>query len=317
MTKVVTDQRMAANNNAALPAASLIICSRNRPQLLADTVASILQGDEVPAEIVIIDQSDQCQLDLTRLNTCPECTIRHLWMHSVGLARARNTGISHAQYEILTFTDDDMWASPTWFGSLVRALQKAGPGSVISGQVRPAAAEAPGGFAPSLKIDTEPVVYEGRVGQDVLWTGNMALYRGVIERVGFFDERLGPGARYPSAEDNDLGFRLLEAGYRIIYAPEAVLYHRAWRSDRDYLRLRWYYGRGQGAFYAKHMSLSDHYMSRRLVQNLRGHSLQFIGRIRRQRRLAYGDAAYTLGLLSGTVEWLLMQVIRKERDQRA
>ena len=41
----------------SLPSTSLIIASRDRPELLADTVASVLKGDEVPAEIVIVDQS--------------------------------------------------------------------------------------------------------------------------------------------------------------------------------------------------------------------------------------------------------------------
>ena len=97
-------------------------------------------------------------------------------------------------------------------------------------------------FAPSTKVDTAPAVYHGRLHEDVLYTGNMAMDRSAARAVGVFDERLGPGTSFPSAEDNDFGFRLLEAGYRIVYVPEALLYHRAWRSERDYVRLRWSYG---------------------------------------------------------------------------
>ena len=57
----------------------------------------------------------------------------------------------------------------------------------------------------------------------------------VFEQVGGFDARLGAGSRFPAADDNDLGFRLLKAGYEIVYAPEPVVYHRAWRPASEYL----------------------------------------------------------------------------------
>ncbi len=37
---------------------SVIVCSRNRPRLLADTVTSTVEGEVHPAENVIVDQSD-------------------------------------------------------------------------------------------------------------------------------------------------------------------------------------------------------------------------------------------------------------------
>ena len=88
----------------------------------------------------------------------------------------------------------------------------------------------------------------------------MATYRSAIDCIGGFDERLGPGTCFPAAEDNDLGFRLLEAGFHIIYDPASVLYHRSWRTEKDYLPLRWGYGRGQGAYYARYLSLQDRHM---------------------------------------------------------
>src|SRR5439155_23952935 len=105
----------------------------------------------------------------------------------------------------------------------------AGPRTIATGRVLSTAPETPGGFAPSTKIEEASIVYEGRVGKDVLWGNNMAMYRSAIAPIGGFDERLGVGSHFPSSEDNDLGFRLLEAGYRFIYVPEAVLYHWYWQ----------------------------------------------------------------------------------------
>ena len=74
---------------------------------------------------------------------------------------------------------------------------------------------------PAFVSSTVPAVYEGRIGTDVLAGGHMATFRSLLRTVGGFDERLGPGLNFPAAEDNDLGFRMLETGYRILYVPEA------------------------------------------------------------------------------------------------
>jgi GT2 family glycosyltransferase len=307
MTETVILPIAASAIPASLPASSLIIPSRNRPELLLAAVRSILQGDDIPTELIIIDQSDAPSTALATLTTDRACKIRYLWTKSVGASRARNAGIAAAQHDILAFTDDDVTVTSTWFGALIRALLCAGPRAVVTGRVLAAMAQTPGSFAPSTKADENPVVYAGRIGEDVLFSNNAAMFRSAIKEVGDFDVRLGPGGPFSNAEDNDLGFRLLEAGYRIVYVPDAVLHHRPWRNERDYLPLRWSYGHGQGAYYAKHLSLTDRYMLWRMVRQVKNHALGFAWRIRRQRRLAYGDAIYLLGFFSGTLRWLLTQ----------
>jgi len=193
---------------ASLPPTSLIMCSRNRPKLLAETIESVLQGDEVPTELVVVDQSDAPHPTLATLKTDRPCEIRYLWTHSVGLSRARNTGIATAQHCILAIIDDDMFVTSTWFGSLIRALLNAGECTVVTGRVLPTVAEVPGGFVPTFMPSEVPAVYEGRIGTDVLAGGHMATYRPILDAVGGFDERLGAGAEFPAADDNDLGFRL-------------------------------------------------------------------------------------------------------------
>jgi hypothetical protein len=41
-----------------IPSISMIIPSRNRPHVSLDTVDSVLRGDEVSTELIIVDQSD-------------------------------------------------------------------------------------------------------------------------------------------------------------------------------------------------------------------------------------------------------------------
>jgi GT2 family glycosyltransferase len=284
---------------------TLIICSRNRPQLLWETVQSVLAGDTLPDELIIVDQSDVPHPELQTL-TLPATHLRYLWTSERGLSRARNLGISEANHSLVAFTDDDVLVDRAWYRTLLQALIDGGARAIVTGQVRP---EEGGGFAPSTRTDEARLVYRGRVGQDVLYTASMSAYREALINTGWFDERLGPGTVFPSAEDNDLGFRLLEAGYSIVYCPEAVIYHRAWRSADDFFPLRWRYGVGRGAFYCKHMTLHDPYMVRRLLADMAEHLLRAMRTCRKDATKAVGDIVLSVGMGFGAVRWRL----RRER----
>jgi GT2 family glycosyltransferase len=208
-----------------------------------------------------------------------------------------------ASHPSLVFTDDDMLVTPTWFGSLIRSLLAGGPQSIITGQVLSSNEDDFRGQAPSTRTDQQTVIYEGRVDRDILFTGNMAICRSALQSIGGFDTNLGPGTPFPAAEDNDLAFRLLEAGYRIVYDPRAVIYHRAWRSEQEDLWLHWNYGRGQGAFYSKYFNLGHTHMIRRMARDVSGYVLRFPIRIFRDRDQAYRDMLYVAGLLYGAARW--------------
>ncbi len=293
-----------------LPRGSVILCSRNRPDLLLETVRSILGGDEVPAELVVVDQSDAPHPVLSAPGAPGDGRVRYLHTRETGLSRANNAGVRAARHDMLVFTHDDVLVSPGWYGSLVRALVAAGERAVVTGRVLPTAPHAEGGFAPSLETRETPAVYSGRLRVGVIHPLNLALRRSALEEVGGFDERLGPGTPYPAAEDNDLSFRLLEAGYRVVYTPEALLYHQAWRARSEYVGIRWSYGRGQGAYYAKHLSLRDPHVLGCLGNEFVRRTLRAPVRFLSEPERARGDLAYAAGLVSGLCGWLLRERVR-------
>jgi GT2 family glycosyltransferase len=294
-----------ASHKRVLPPASLIISSRNRPALLSDAVESVLRSNCIPAEIVIIDQSDEPHPELGRRASHQGCAIRYRWTQSVGVSRARNTGIRTARHDLVAFMDDDMLVGEDWFCWLIDSLIQGGSRAVVTGQVAMTESESPAAFAPSVKVHKTREVYQGRIHRDVLYTGNMAIHRSVIDTVGTFDERLGPGTRFPAAEDNDFGFRILEAGYRIIYEPNALVYHRAWRTDGHRLSMRWTYGVGRGAYYAKHLGLRDRFMLWRMMNDIGSHVRSFLSRTRKEKRIAYGEITLALGILVGAMGWMI------------
>ena len=293
---------------SALPPSSLVICSRNRSKLLFETVESVLRGEDVPTEMIVVAQSDEPHPELPGMKTDRPCEIRYIHSKLVGAGAGRNLGIRSSRYQILLFIDDDMFVEPDWFKNLVQAVIKAGLHSVVTGQVLSGASEVPGGEAPSIMKDLQPAAYKGRIGKDVLYTGNMGADRSVFDKVGLFDERLGPGTSFPAAEDNDLGFRLLERGYCIHYVPDAVVYHRAWRSQRESLSLEWRYGVGRGAYYAKHMNWRDPYMFSRMVRDMKGNVWTFFGHILRRRRIRFDTLFLAFGIFYGAIRWRASQM---------
>ena len=285
-----------------LPPTSLVISTLNRPDLLRDTIKSVLDGEDVPAEIVVVDQSEQPNPTVERLGQ-RGCDIRYAPMREKGLSRGRNRGIALARHDLLVFTDDDLLAAPGWFGSLVRALLRDPAATAVTGRV--VAAPRPFGVTLGLREGERAATYRGRIGQDVLAGGNMAIGRSTLVEVGVFDERLGAGSRFPAAEDNDLGFRLLEAGYSIRYVPEALLYHRAWRPRSAYFGMRWNYGRGQGAFYAKHVRSFKRHVIGRMIRQIGRNFYLAAMRARTEPRRAIGQLVFVAGLLHGCGGWLL------------
>jgi len=285
------------------PTVSVIVCTRERPRLLHDTIESILDGDLQPIELLVVDQSRRPD----PVFGSGDKRIKYVWTQTRGLSRARNIGIGAARANVVAFSDDDVLVHPSWLAALVTALGAEEERVVSAGQVVPAPPERRGAFTASHYVDDRPATYVGRIDRDPLGGGNMATYRSAFDLVGLFDERLGAGGRYPAADDNDFGLRLLEAGFCIAYVPEAIVYHRAWRSRWRYPLVRWRYGRGKGGFYGKHLGLSDRHVQRRLARDV-GHRVRRLPRnLLREPRQAVGDLAYLAGVATALMQWLITE----------
>jgi cellulose synthase/poly-beta-1,6-N-acetylglucosamine synthase-like glycosyltransferase len=154
-----------------------------------------------------------------------------------------------------------------------------------------------------------PAVFRGRQPLDVVPGANVAVHRELVLALGGYDERLGAGTRYSAADDNDMGFRLLEAGCEVRHVPGAVVLHRAWRSGSDLVRLRWDYGRGKGAFYAKHLHRHDNFMFRRLTADVRRRLGKALRAVPSSPSTAAAELVSIGAVLSGTCSWLARERI--------
>lgn len=289
-----------------LPPASVLLPTRGRPRLARDAIESILDGTLRPAELIVVDQSPEPDPDLAGLADVADTPVRYLAGRSGGVSRARNEALAEAASPLVAVTDDDVVADPGWLEHLVRALASAGPGTVVTGGVREGTPETERAFVPASAPGRQRAVYRGRQPRDVLAGGNFGAWRETLLAVGGFDERLGPGSSYPAAEDNDLGLRLLDAGYDVAFEPDAVVVHRAWRPVEDYVSVRWRYGLGKGGFYAKHARAGG-YGLRRLGADCGGRLARLPRNVVVARRRALGDVAYIAGVLAGASRWAVTE----------
>lgn len=92
------------------PAVSVIVPTRDRPQLLQRAVATILEqqyAGEIEC-VVVFDQSTPEPIDLAPGVERPGRTVRTIANTATpGLAGARNTGVSAARHDLVAFCDDD------------------------------------------------------------------------------------------------------------------------------------------------------------------------------------------------------------------
>jgi GT2 family glycosyltransferase len=243
---------LAASLLVSAEALSVIVCTRDRPDELGRCLAALESQASPAGEILVVDNSAEG----TALPVCRQAGVECLHEPRPGLSRARNRGIAACRGELIAFTDDDVEPSPSWCGEIAAAFAGS-TADCVTGLVLPAELETAaqltfqfelgafgGGFAPLL---FGPTFFAETLGMGPqVWRigagANMAFRRGVFDRVGPFDERLGAGASGCS-EDSELWYRVLAAGGACLYEPRAVVRHhhrREWRAlktqTRAYMR---------------------------------------------------------------------------------
>src|SRR5215217_7801470 len=94
---------------------SAVICTRNRPDLIGNAVASVLANSYRTFDVLVVDQSDDDRTGLVVRGLADNHeNLRYLHTSTAGLSRAYNTGVRETKGELLAFTDDDCVAPPDW-----------------------------------------------------------------------------------------------------------------------------------------------------------------------------------------------------------
>lgn len=222
----------------------MVICSRDRVELLRAALAAVSGVLRPQDELVVVDSAST---DAGVAVAAAEAGAHVVRAVSPGLGRARNLGWRTASRPVIAFTDDDCAPAADWTVAVERAFADASVGYVF-GQVL---AEGPG-----ERLSTKASALPQRVEAGHKPTGlghgaNLSCRRRALEDIAGFDDELGAGARFPAAEDSDMAWRMSRAGWSGAFDPEAVVWHRGWRDRGEALRVMFRYGVGAGAAAAK------------------------------------------------------------------
>jgi GT2 family glycosyltransferase len=216
------------------PMTSVVVPTHNRADKLRVCLEGVLTQDypRERYEVIIADDgsSDATQELVGRFaGRAGHPRVRLVRGPHRGPSAARNAGIAAAAGDPLVIIDDDTDVPPTWLRALVDGIGRHPEAQAFGGPIR-LRLEGPaphtcGREQLATALDLGPAV----VTTSHVLGANMALRRSALERAGGFDERIVIGS-----EEIEWMGRLQAAGGRIVYIPEAWLWHR--RTGRD-LRL--------------------------------------------------------------------------------
>lgn len=229
------------NSIAFAPTCSVVVCTRNRPEVLNRCLEALAQVAYPQFEVLVVDNAPE---DSRAQAAAQRWGVGYLVEPVAGLSRARNAGARACSSEIVAFTDDDAVPDREWLSMLAAEFRDPGV-TVVTGRILSlfgCSGGYTGDFGPTrISLDrTNPLWFEmacfGGIGDG----GNMAFRRRAFDAWSGFDERLGRGTFLSDGEEHRAFAHLIERGCKAVYTPEAVVCHpipETWEERRaQYLR---------------------------------------------------------------------------------
>jgi GT2 family glycosyltransferase len=246
------------DQNQPGPTCSIAVCTRERPDDLRECLTALTSLPDDGQEILVIDNAPRTEATRSVVEKFP--AVRYVREDRPGLDFARNRALQEARHEIVAFIDDDARADSRWLRALSRNF--ADPvvlcvtGLTMASELETPAQETfeqqnPFGRGFTRKVfdgATHNPLQAGPMGAGV----NMAVRReAILTRLRGFDEALDAGTPTQSGGDHDLFTRVLTAGFRVVYDPAALVWHRHRREWRELRRTIQGYGTGVYAAWTK------------------------------------------------------------------
>ena len=220
----------------SLPKVSVVIPNKDHPEMLARCVDSVRNSSYVNTEIIVVENGSsqpETQKYYRELAAQPNARILS-WDKPFNYASVNNFAAAHATGDLFLFLNNDIESiQPDWLESLVRQAVQPGIGAVGAKLLYPddtiqhaGIVIGMGGVAGHRYVNFPRDAHGYH--QRLTFTQNVAactaacllVPRYAFEKVGGFDEGF-----VLAFNDVDFCLQLLTAGYRVVWTPDAELYH--------------------------------------------------------------------------------------------
>ncbi|HST04286.1 MAG TPA: glycosyltransferase family 2 protein, partial [Chloroflexia bacterium] len=222
------------DGRATLPSISVVIPTYNNLSLLLECLESVQNLDYPRAllEVLVVDNASSDRTPEVIADRFPHVRLVRLESNT-GFAPACDRGALEAKGEYVAFLNNDAVVAPDWLTALVAALKAGEEGTVCAAsrilsrdgnetEYSGAASNLFGAGRPESVWGWPDLPTPPAAGTPVLFAsgGAMLIHRDTFLEVGGFDPEY-----FAYFEDVDLGWRLWVLGYRVVYAPDAVVRH--------------------------------------------------------------------------------------------
>ncbi len=219
-----------------MPAVSIIIPHWNGIQHLNDCLDALRRQTFTDHEVILVDNGSQDGSQAFVRERFPEVRLIELGENQ-GFTGACIAGYNVAEGRYILLLNNDTAADSEWVASIVDAFERHPAAGAVACKIRL--------FDPNDHLHSAGDYYrlDGIPGNRGVWQPDLGQYdqeepvfsacggaagyrRVMLEEIGFLDADF-----FFSCEDVDLSWRAQLAGWEILYAPAALVYHKLKASD--------------------------------------------------------------------------------------
>lgn len=220
---------------------SIVIPTKNEEENMAELLDSLVV-QEPPIEIIIVDAESKDKTQEIIRKYMKKHPFIKLYVKEGNIGESLNYGIKKARGNTIAFIGADDRADKNWIKNIRKALQKGH--NAIAGKCVTKGRK-------KFEMERVNLYYKGI---DISIPGTNTTYaKEILEKVGFFDPR------FITAEDIDLNLRIVDAGYKIYYEENAIVYRYARSNAIDFLKQAYRNGYGRKQLTLKHGKLWSQY----------------------------------------------------------
>lgn len=234
---------------------SVVVATYNRFKDLEECLDSIFEMRVKPHEVIVVDNSSTDGTEGVKASY----PIRFFSILERSMVKARNIGISAANGDIVAYVDDDGIVDENWIKYLAQPYEDDNVGGV-GGRIIPDGQQknnhtnvklhAIGKLSKDGSVSSNFDLFLKRpVDVDHIAGGNMSFRRDLLLRIQGFDENF-KGTCF--REDADVSARVRKLGYKLVYQPEALVWHKFKGKIVDHKWIYWY-TRNHTYFYLKNI----------------------------------------------------------------